>query len=143
MPFKLVTFEKYFIFVTEINYFNANWKLLGQTLISNLLFNSLIVIKPLNLCQPTTFSNTLKQFVSKLLKNCLSVFDQFVELAFKGLNDLSNVKSLLFIGITSYVFFCIWIKRGEIRVFLRIQSKCGHAVLQYPTYARGSQSSRL
>ena len=35
--------------------------------------------------KPTKWSNTLKQFVSKLPKNCLSVFDHFVELALKGL----------------------------------------------------------
>ena len=33
----------------------------------------------------TKLSNRLKQFVGKLLTNCLSVFDQFVGLAFKGL----------------------------------------------------------
>ena len=32
------------------------------------------------------WSNTLKQFVSKLPANCLSVFDHFVGLALKGLN---------------------------------------------------------
>ena len=34
---------------------------------------------------PTKWSNTLKQFVSKLPTNCLSVFDHFVILALKGL----------------------------------------------------------
>ena len=33
----------------------------------------------------TKWSNTLKQFVGKLPKNCLSVFDHFVGLALKGL----------------------------------------------------------
>ena len=33
---------------------------------------------------PTKWSNTLKQFVGKLPKNCLSVFDHFVGLALKG-----------------------------------------------------------
>ena len=33
----------------------------------------------------TKWSNTLKQFVGKLPTNCLSVFDHFVGLAFKGL----------------------------------------------------------
>ena len=32
----------------------------------------------------TKWSNTLKQFVEKLLTNCLSVFDHFVELVLKG-----------------------------------------------------------
>ena len=34
---------------------------------------------------PTKWSNTLKQFVGKLVTNCLSVFDHFVGLALKGL----------------------------------------------------------
>ena len=33
----------------------------------------------------TKWSNTLKQFFGKLPANCLSVFDHFVILAFKGL----------------------------------------------------------
>ena len=33
----------------------------------------------------TKWSNKLKQFISKLPKNCLSVFDHFVRLALKGL----------------------------------------------------------
>ena len=35
--------------------------------------------------KPTKWSNTLKQFVGKLPTNCLSVFDHFVIMAFKGL----------------------------------------------------------
>ena len=35
---------------------------------------------------PTKWSNALKQFVGKLPTNCLSVFDQFVGLALKGLS---------------------------------------------------------
>ena len=34
---------------------------------------------------PTKWSNTLKQIVGNFLTNCLSVFDQFVGLALKGL----------------------------------------------------------
>ena len=34
----------------------------------------------------TKWSNTLKQFVSNLPTNCLSVFDHFVRLMLKGLN---------------------------------------------------------
>ena len=34
---------------------------------------------------PTKRSNALKQFVSNLPTNCLSVFDHFVRLALKGL----------------------------------------------------------
>ena len=37
---------------------------------------------------PTKWSNTLKQFVGNLPTNCLSVFDQFMILAFKGLKKL-------------------------------------------------------
>ena len=36
------------------------------------------------------WSNTLKQFVPKLPTNCLSVFDHFVGLAFKGLKVLDS-----------------------------------------------------
>ena len=40
---------------------------------------------------PTKWSNTLKQFVGNLPKNCLSVFDHFINLALKGLRDDINV----------------------------------------------------
>ena len=36
-------------------------------------------------CKPTKWSNTLKKFVGNSRQNCLSVFDHFVWLAFKGL----------------------------------------------------------
>ena len=35
--------------------------------------------------QPHKWLNTLKQFVTRLPTNCLSVFDHFVELELKGL----------------------------------------------------------
>ena len=35
----------------------------------------------------TKWSNTLKQFHGKLPTNCVSVFDHFVGLVLKGLND--------------------------------------------------------
>ena len=35
--------------------------------------------------KPTKWPNTLKQFVGKLLTNCLSVFGHLVKLALKGL----------------------------------------------------------
>ena len=35
---------------------------------------------------PTKWSNTLRQFASKLPTRCLSVFDHFVKLALKGLS---------------------------------------------------------
>ena len=43
-----------------------------------------ISLNPLN-TKFTKWSNTLKQSVGKLPTNCLSVFDYFVGLAFKGL----------------------------------------------------------
>ena len=42
------------------------------------------MINPLN-SNPTVLSNTLKQLVDNLPTNCLSVFDHFVGLAFRGL----------------------------------------------------------
>ena len=51
------------------------------------------VLNPLN-TKFTKWSNTLKQFVSKLPTNCLSVFDHFVGLAFKGLNIMLMKKLL-------------------------------------------------
>ena len=41
-------------------------------------------VNPVN-ANHTKWSNTLKQFVGKLPANCLSVFDHFVKLGFKGL----------------------------------------------------------
>ena len=48
------------------------------------LLASLNLINPLSV-NPTKWSNTLKQFVSKLPTNCLSLFDPFVGLELKGL----------------------------------------------------------
>ena len=45
-----------------------------------ILFNTLST-------NPTKWSNTLKQFVGKLLTNWLGVFDNLVWLALKGLNE--------------------------------------------------------
>ena len=47
--------------------------------------NSLQIVLNPSSANPTKWSNTLKQFVGKLPSNCLSVFDHFVKLAFKGL----------------------------------------------------------
>ena len=44
-------------------------------------------LNPLS-ANPIKWSNTLKQFVVKLPKNCLSVFDHFVRLVLKGLTEL-------------------------------------------------------
>ena len=51
------------------------------------LFRHLFMIKfnPLS-ANITKWSNTFKQFVGKLPTNCLSVFDHFVGLTFKGLS---------------------------------------------------------
>ena len=46
----------------------------------------ILLFNPLS-SSPTKWSNTLKQFVCKLPTNCLSVFDHFEGLAFKGLID--------------------------------------------------------
>ena len=43
-------------------------------------------LNPLS-AKPKIWSNTLKQFVGKLLTNCLSVFDHLVKLALKGLKE--------------------------------------------------------
>ena len=41
-------------------------------------------LSPLS-ANPTKWSNSLKQFISNLLTNCLSMFDHFVKLVLKGL----------------------------------------------------------
>ena len=43
-----------------------------------------VAVNPLS-ADPTSWSNTLKQFVSKLQTNCLNVVDHFVGLSLKGL----------------------------------------------------------
>ena len=60
----------------------VDWQICKQ----NLLCWSAKVIhfNPLNASRKK-WANTLKQFVGKLPMNCLSVFDHFVKLAFKGL----------------------------------------------------------
>ena len=45
-----------------------------------------VYFNPLS-ANPTKWPNTLKQFVGNLPTNCLSVFDHFVGLAFKGLRE--------------------------------------------------------
>ena len=54
-----------------------------------MIFNFIleIVLKPLS-ANFTKWSNTLRQFVGKLPKNCLSVFDHFVGMALKELNKM-------------------------------------------------------
>ena len=63
----------------------------GQTSSVSVIFLQYIrvtsKINPLS-ANPTKWSKTLKQIISKLLINCLSVFDHFVGLALKGWNML-------------------------------------------------------
>ena len=60
-----------------------NTVLLENENIHKKYFNPLIA-------NPTKRSSTLKQFVSKLPTNCLSVFDHFVGMTLKELIDLSK-----------------------------------------------------
>ena len=57
---------------------------------SGQVHNEFLKINPLS-ANPTKWSNTLKQFAGNLLKNCLSVFDHFVKLVFKGLMTLNSM----------------------------------------------------
>ena len=56
------------------------------------------------------WSNTSKQFVAKLLTNCLSVFDHFVGLALKVLKLLQNNLSYLQQRRKMDPEFCLWKK---------------------------------
>ena len=56
------------------------------------------VVNPLS-ANPTKWSNTLKQFVGNLPTTCLTVFDQFVKFALKGLK-----KRVLFLKIAKSCF---------------------------------------
>ena len=75
--------------------FKESWKsILRKSQLE--LFNKLIEENAFNFFNSlnanyTKWSNTLKQFVSKLSTNCLSVFDHFVKLALKGLNSIMNL----------------------------------------------------
>ena len=65
-----------------------------------MIARSVPVLNPLS-ANPTKWSDTLKQFVGNLPTNCLSVFDDFVKLALKG---LSYQKKLLFLLLEIYLF---------------------------------------
>ena len=71
-------------------YFIDHWKVaISFCFIYDFIFIQIIhkiPFKPLR-ANPAKWSNTLKQFVGKLPTNCLSVFEHFVGLALKGLND--------------------------------------------------------
>ena len=51
---------------------------------------------------PTKWSNTHKQFIGKLLANCLSVFDHFVKLVLKGLKKFLNQLVFMYSIICRY-----------------------------------------
>ena len=53
---------------------------------NNIIQSTVSYFNPLS-ANITKWSNTIKQFVSNLTSNCLSVFDQFVGLALKGLSN--------------------------------------------------------
>ena len=53
---------------------------------------------------PTKWSNTLKQFVSKLSTNCLSVFDHFMRLALKRSKVLRVSDCYFMWGTKSHIF---------------------------------------
>ena len=55
-----------------------------------LFVSGMLNLNPLSAI-PTKWSNTLKQFVGSLPTNCLSVFDHFLKLAFKGLNGQTRL----------------------------------------------------
>ena len=61
--------------------FDCYWTPIEQ---KKMFFFVPLSLNPLS-ANPTKWPNTLKQFVSKLQTNCLSLFDDFVRLALKGL----------------------------------------------------------
>ena len=69
--------KQFSIFIVPITFFKI------FKCYSDKIFNPLSV-------NPTKWSNTIKQFASILPTNCLIVFDHFVGLALKGLNDISD-----------------------------------------------------
>ena len=56
---------------------------------------------------PTTWSNILKQFVSNLPTNCLSVFHHFVKLALKGLRYYAPFKVRKFESLFYKINTCL------------------------------------
>ena len=63
---------------------------------------SILVYVYFSSTNPTKWSNTLKQFVSNLPANCLSVFDHFVKMAHKGLSISKSFKIFYF----SFIWQC-------------------------------------
>ena len=62
-------------------YYITKFSSKGEIVFGNIYF---CCINPLS-ASPRKWPNTLKQFVDKLLANCLCVFDHFVKVALKGL----------------------------------------------------------
>ena len=58
-----------------------------------LFVSGILNLNPLS-ANPTKWSNTLKQFFGNLPTNCLSVFDHFLKLALKGLNEQTRLLRL-------------------------------------------------
>ena len=56
---------------------------------------------------PTTWSNILKQFISNLPTNCLSVFHHFVKLALKGLRYYTPFKVRKFESLFYKINTCL------------------------------------
>ena len=81
LPYRL---HKAYVVLWAANHF------LGSETPRHNTFDQFWKIKPLN-TNPTKWSNTFKKFVGKLPTNCLSMFDHFVGLAFKGLDSISNI----------------------------------------------------
>ena len=81
--------DSLFCLITDELFFRTPWSCCLCFLFNRRLFACLILFNPLS-AKFTKWSNTLKQFVPKLPTNCLSVFDHFVGLAFKGLKVLDS-----------------------------------------------------
>ena len=63
----------------------------------------ILKLNPLSI-NPTKWSNTLKQFVGNLPNNCLSVFDHFANLTFKGLNRQKLPRGMFFVKSYTQMF---------------------------------------
>ena len=61
----------------------------------------LLCLNPLS-ANFTKWSNTLKQFVSNLPTNCLSVFGHFVGLVLKGLNEETRPMLVMFFVVCNF-----------------------------------------
>ena len=86
LPFEIYQHTGFILAVTNISKMNSN------STSSTYKIYSKITLNPLR-ANPTKWSNTLKQFVGNLPTNCLSVFNHFVGLAFKGLRLVSLILS--------------------------------------------------